>query len=311
MLIEEDAGKSLNPGFSDASTGARRYGDASRWSGLTPMTRDEAAAALSANAAPYYVYVLWRPERVPFYVGKGTGRRLFQHEAETWNGTSVSHKLNVIRHIRKQGKAVGYTFDGFFEEERAALARERALIAWYGRHDLKSGPLTNQIDGGEGASNPSAESQARHAASLGGDAADPERQVANRFLASIAGPQASIPIKPWGTICRRAHLLRPSPGKPVPGPRPRMAKALVASAVANGVLLEVGAIIPRRLIVDGVECVIENGCGGDMIHAGMVEPVEPRTTALAERLRLTSRGLSAVVGLVGESKLVDLGILPP
>lgn len=284
---------------------------AARWAHLRVLTRDGAAVLLSAAGSRFYVYVLCKPDGTPFYVGKGLGRRVFQHEAEAWNTTRKSHKLNVIRRIRRDGGEVAYAIDGLFEAEVEAHARERELIALYGRHDQGCGPLTNQLDGGEGAANPSAEVQARHAASLGGDAEDPERRVANRFLASIAGGQDSVPIKPWGTLRARAHLLRPSPNKPIPQPTPRMTKAIAASAISNGVVLALGAIIPRRLVIDGVECAIENGCGGDMVAAGLVEPVEPRGNPLDEKLRLTQRGLETLVGYVGRERLIDYGVLEP
>jgi hypothetical protein len=289
----------------------RRTGDPARWAHLRALPRDGAASLVSGATGRFYVYVLCEPDGTPFYVGKGIGRRAFQHEADAWNTVKASHKLNLIRRVRREGGEIAYAIDGFFDTEGAAHDRERELISLYGRHDLGRGPLTNQIDGGEGASNPSAEAQARHAASLGGDAEDPERRAANRFLAAIAGGQDSVPIKPWRILRRTAHLLRPSPNKPVPRPTPRMAKAIVASAIANGVLLGAGAVLPRRLVVEGAECAIENGCGGDMIQAGLVEPVEPREAPLDEQLRLTARGLAAVVGHVGQNRLVDYGALAP
>ena len=268
-------------------------------------------AVLIARAQRFYVYVLCRQDGTPFYVGKGIGKRVFQHEADARNTSLKSHKLNLIRSLRSKGKEVRYALAGSFDDEVSAHALERELVLRYGRHDQGRGPLTNQTDGGEGASNPSEAAQARHRASLGGDADDPERRAANRFLASIAGPQASIPVKPWKTLRARAHLLRPSPGKPDPAPTPRMAKAIAASAVANSLLLSEGVLIPRRLVIDGIECAIENGCGGDMIAARLVEPVEPRSNPLEELLRLTKFGLTSIVALLGRDVLLDLGILEP
>jgi hypothetical protein len=287
------------------------FGDPARWDGLTILTREVARQQITERPGHYYIYVLCQPDGTPFYVGKGRGQRVFQHEAEACNPSRRSHKCNLIRRIQREGSPVGYVLDSFYEIEADSLVRERELIACFGRYDLRAGPLTNQIDGGEGAANPSVESRARHAASLGGEADDPERRVANRFLAAIAGGQDSVPIKPWQTLRRRAHLLRPSPNKPVPDPTSRMAKAIVASAVANRVVLEPGAILPRRLVIDGVECAIENGCGGDMIHAGMVEPVEPRSAPLDENLRLTMTGHQAVVRLIGADRLIAFGLIDP
>lgn len=279
--------------------------------GLTVVSRDTARAMINSNSDAHYVYVLCKPDGMPFYVGKGKGSRVFQHEAEAHNPCKVSHKLNLIRKISREGGSIGYVIDAFFSDEKACLAHERKMIARIGRFDLNSGPLTNQIDGGEGAANPSEEVRARHANSLGGEAEDPERRTGNMFLASISGRQASVPIKPWSSLRSRAHLLRPSPNKPVPAPTERMARAIAASALANLVMLQPGAVIPRRLKIDSVEFAIENGCGGDMIHAGVVLPLEPRSEPLEERLELTEFGYRAVVGLLGTHRLIELGVLEP
>ena len=48
-----------------------------------------------------YVYVLCRPNRTPFYVGKGVNRRVLAHEAEARQNHRVGEpnpfKSNVIR----------------------------------------------------------------------------------------------------------------------------------------------------------------------------------------------------------------------
>jgi hypothetical protein len=90
-----------------------------------------------------------------------------------------------------------------------------------------------------------------------------------------------------------------------------MAKAIVASAIANGVLLKPGATIPRRLVIETVECAIENGCGGDMIAAGMIIPVEPRSVPLSECLCLTRRGFVFIEEQIGRHRLIDYGIVTP
>lgn len=60
-------------------------------------------AFLSGQPA-HYVYILRRPDGRPFYVGKGYGPRVFQHENEARhpnNRLSNAYKLNVIRSIWK------------------------------------------------------------------------------------------------------------------------------------------------------------------------------------------------------------------
>ncbi|MDO9099601.1 MAG: GIY-YIG nuclease family protein, partial [Caldisericota bacterium] len=121
-----------------------------------------------AGAARHYVYILLRPDLQPFYVGKGVDLRVLQHEADARCTTSLTHKLNLIRRLHTKGRSVGYWIDSSFADEASALKRERELIALIGRHDQKKGPLTNQTDGGEGASNPSEESRQRRRDSLWG-----------------------------------------------------------------------------------------------------------------------------------------------
>jgi hypothetical protein len=61
--------------------------------------REKLEAFLSAVTDQTYVYVLCRPDRTPFYVGKGVHRRVFAHEAEARQnhpiGESNPFKCNV------------------------------------------------------------------------------------------------------------------------------------------------------------------------------------------------------------------------
>ena len=282
--------------------------------GIKFTTRDEVRGILaSAEARLYYVYALGWPEGTPFYVGKGSNSpgvvpRVFQHEAEARTTARRSHKLNILRKLARESRVPVYAVCGFFDDEFEAHAAERGLILRIGRHDLRTGPLANQTDGGEGTSNPSQESLERRLATLGGQSDDPDRRRINEFFAGIGGPQESVPIKPlrgW----RRAEPLVPSV-KSI-GPTDRMAKVVVASAAANDILLRPGAIIPRLLTVGGVEYLIENGCGKEAITAGILSvppaPVLPREETMA----LTERGFRFVVDTFGADRLVSLGVLEP
>lgn len=100
---------------------------------------------------PWYVYVLWRDDLgkpIPFYVGKGTGRRLTQHTApsDAING----HKSSIISKLKKLKIGERYTIAGAFKKEADALKFEIELIAFIGRADLNQGPLSNRTDGGDG-----------------------------------------------------------------------------------------------------------------------------------------------------------------
>ncbi len=254
---------------------------------------------------PFYVYILCRPCGEPFYVGKGVKFRCLQHEADARTTKALTHKLNVIRSLHRQGQTVAYRVDSSFLDEAGALARERALVAEIGRHDLKLGPLTNQTDGGEGTSNPSEESRQRRRDSLWGEADDPDRQIINRWFQKLT-PVKSVPIKPAATFTRAAGLWK---NDDTIGMRPRQAGAIVATALANGVLLASGCLLPRRLEIEGVGYIIENGVGRDMVSNGMIEIHD--TTVTRETLKLTRDGYAFVVKTFGASTLIDAGVLAP
>lgn len=119
----------------------------------------------------FYVYVLMDPSKVgpwtytlpgeksvtfpylPFYVGKGTGRRLHTHVKEARAVTGkLDHKQNVIRSLENRGLAVIEKRISAFSTDALALAKEILLIQAIGRADKYRGPLTNKTDGGDGAS---------------------------------------------------------------------------------------------------------------------------------------------------------------
>lgn len=100
----------------------------------------------SVPQAKFYVYILARPDGTPFYVGKGTGNRVYAHETEARRGC-LCHKCNVIRKIwRGGGELQRYTVFTT-NNEREAFQVERETIAQFERKNL-----CNKSDGGEGPS---------------------------------------------------------------------------------------------------------------------------------------------------------------
>lgn len=93
----------------------------------------------------YYVYLLSSPDGTPFYIGKGSGRRVLRHEIEARNGCEC-YKCRTIRKIWRDGGQVQQSFVLETDDEQAAFDAEIALIAYYGRENL-----TNLTDGGDGA----------------------------------------------------------------------------------------------------------------------------------------------------------------
>jgi hypothetical protein len=270
-------------------------------------SRIAGAAAVRVQLAasrPHYVYVLCRVDGTPFYVGKGVQHRCFHHEAEARNTDRLTHKLNLLRAMHRRGEPVGYCIESSFPTEQEAHARERHLIALFGRHDQRRGPLTNQTDGGEGASNPSEESRERRRQSLWGEAEDEERRAANRWFRTLCEVR-SVPVKPLSRFRpERLHANRAEFAM-----SPRQAAALVGSAVANHVLLQPGAVIPRLMGVEGIAMAIENGVGRDILSSGMATVADP--TVGAETLALTEAGFGFIVSALGRGVLEDAGVLLP
>jgi hypothetical protein len=94
-------------------------------------------------AGKYYTYVLLRPDGSVFYVGKGQGNRIDQHEEEARKG-GESHKCNVIRKIWSEGGEVIKQKIAFFDDDEDACQLEVLLIDFFGRDTL-----TNRTNGGE------------------------------------------------------------------------------------------------------------------------------------------------------------------
>lgn len=98
----------------------------------------------------FYVYQLRLvTEVMPFYVGKGKGRRAWDHLSE-YSYKTNSYKNSVIRAAISSGVEilVEKIFTNLSSED--ALAFEVWAIAAYGRRKFEGGFLTNQTLGGEG-----------------------------------------------------------------------------------------------------------------------------------------------------------------
>ena len=100
----------------------------------------------------YYVYFLIDSRNSqPFYVGKGSGNRMYNHKHESKQGTKPHH--HRIREILESGGEVMPVKVFEFDDEIEALNKEREMIEQVGRETLNTGPLLNITLGGQNGGN--------------------------------------------------------------------------------------------------------------------------------------------------------------
>lgn len=86
----------------------------------------------------HYIYLHSRINGVPFYIGKGTGKR----DKQIKSRTAAWHSI-----VKKDGLVISKLCTGL--TERMAMLFEKKFIDLYGRRSLKTGPLINLKEGGE------------------------------------------------------------------------------------------------------------------------------------------------------------------
>jgi len=106
------------------------------------------------DRADCYVYVLFRLDGRPFYVGKGRGRRWLYHEIEAKRRITIKHNAHrhrIVRQILSSGcSEIPKVKIAENLTDQQAMDYEVAFISAIGRGE--NGPLVNLTDGGEGIS---------------------------------------------------------------------------------------------------------------------------------------------------------------
>ena len=98
----------------------------------------------------FYVYELIDPRtNSVFYIGKGKGKRVFQHLNEKQKFNTNTEKLKIIKGIKEENLEVGHILIGENLSENASLLLERLLIYRLGRRIFEEGVLTNIVPGGK------------------------------------------------------------------------------------------------------------------------------------------------------------------
>jgi LEM3-like protein len=88
----------------------------------------------------YFVYILRMPNGNPFYVGKGTSNRPYEHINEARRGECICRKCRVIQLIHKMRKEVLITYEFQADTDKEVLEQESELI----RSLCRSYQLTNR-----------------------------------------------------------------------------------------------------------------------------------------------------------------------
>jgi hypothetical protein len=112
----------------------------------------------------FYTYILVNSlDNQPFYVGKGSGTRMYQHLREATRSTFTKRSVHckILSILSQKGKIKYEKFVA--KNEQAAFDKEKDFIATYGRKDIGTGILCNLSDGGEGSTNINPESVKRRA----------------------------------------------------------------------------------------------------------------------------------------------------
>ncbi len=280
-------------------------------------TRDGARIALGRlPAGAFYTYLLCHADGLPFYVGKGKGYRVLEHELEAMRQSNIARsnpfKCSTIRKINMAGQTVRYRIDRVYDpaNQLDCLRREEALIQHY-RRRCDGGSLTNLAAGLGSLAERDPFSTERHAATLSGVAEDfPERSALNLYLAGL-GALKSVPIKPLSEYRSRLVAAYPSP-KALKSPTLRNGLTLAASAIASGLRLIPGVEIPRVFLLypefedwplscsppEEVAAVIENGAASDILKLQLATLI-PAMKPEKEAFRLDHRQVATVAGLLG------------
>jgi|LakMenEpi03Aug12_release.lakeMendotaPanAssembly.Ray.scaffolds.fasta_scaffold89823_2 hypothetical protein len=83
----------------------------------------------------YYTYAYLREDRTPYYIGKGSGFRMYDDRGKSCYKPIDKNRIIILK---------------YFDIEFDAFKHEMYMISVFGRKDLGTGILHNRTDGGDG-----------------------------------------------------------------------------------------------------------------------------------------------------------------
>jgi hypothetical protein len=89
------------------------------------------------NERRFYTYAYLRRDKTPYYIGKGSGKRIYSRKGRPCGTPKDASRIIFLKQNLTEGEA--------FEHEAY-------MIAVFGRKDLGTGILYNQTNGGDGSS---------------------------------------------------------------------------------------------------------------------------------------------------------------
>jgi AP2 domain/NUMOD3 motif len=116
----------------------------------------------------FYVYAYLREDLSPYYIGKGSGKRINKSQGKPVGLPSKERRIKLLENLTEEQ---AFTFEMFF-------------IEWFGRKDLGTGILYNKSNGGEGASGwkPTEEQRAKIVKAVTGRKHSPETRAKLRVI---------------------------------------------------------------------------------------------------------------------------------
>lgn len=133
----------------------------------------------------FYVYLIFRPDWRPCYVGKGTKARVLKHFS------ARSHNPHLEAIIAAAGRKLPWIKIVEGLDNDAALEIEAGLIAFFGR-EVDGGPLVNNSDGGEGPRRRTVSEETRAKLRAARARLSPEWQAKNNAARSDAMRRADV-----------------------------------------------------------------------------------------------------------------------